>query len=338
MTNRPCSARIALAVAAVLLVAACGAQSTFAPAGPAAERLRDLGWMIIVTFLAATAVVWVLLVWIVFRRRGSLAEHAPVDQGGGINWILVGGIAVPATVLAIIFVATLGTMSAFPIDHHQRAPEIRVIGHQWWFQIEYVIGGHHQRIASATEIHIPLGRPVDIALQTRDVIHSFWVPQLHGKVDLVPGFTNHITIQADRPGTYRGECAEYCGAQHAHMILFVIAEPEEQFQKWLAAQRQPAVRPSSPSEARGKERFEQMACAFCHTVRGTPAFGSVGPDLTHLASRSTLAGGMLANNTANLHAWVTHAQSLKPGAQMPDMTQFTGEHLHEIVAYLQSLK
>jgi cytochrome c oxidase subunit II len=330
--------RVAIPCALLLALPACAAQSAFDPAGPAADALRDLGWFVLITFLVTTGVMWVLIGWIATRRRGTLAHHAPADEGGGINWILIGGFGIPAAVLATIFVVTLGSMSAFPIDHHDPEPELEVVGRQWWFGVEYLIGGTHQRVKTTTEIHIPVGRPIDIALETRDVIHSFWVPQLHGKVDLVPGITNRIRIQADRPGIYRGECAEYCGAQHAHMMLYVIAEPQAQFDAWLAAQRLPAAAPTSPDALRGKEHFERMACSFCHTIKGTPALGTVGPDLTHLASRRTIAGGMLPNDTANLSAWITHAQSLKPGAQMPDMTQFTGEHLHEIVAYLQSLK
>jgi cytochrome c oxidase subunit 2 len=178
---------------------------------------------------------------------------------------------------------------------------------------------------------------VDIALATADVIHSFWVPPLHGKVDLVPGMVNHIRIQADQPGRYPGECAEYCGMQHANMKLYVVAEPPERFERWLEAQRRPANPPDTDQARAGQQVVVEGACALCHTVRGTPALGTVGPDLTHLASRQTIAGGMLPNNIANLHAWVTHAQSLKPGAEMPDLNQFTGDQLHALVAYLRTL-
>lgn len=337
MNGTPPRIRLALALAAAFFVSACGAQSTFRPAGPAARSLSHLGWFVLITFLVTTAVMWVLIGWVGYRRRGSLAEHEPVDADGGFGWILIGGFAIPAAVLATIFVVTLQSMSAFPMEHGHGDPQIKVIGHQWWFEVEYLIGGIDQRVKTATEIHIPVGRPVEIALETRDVIHSFWVPQLHGKVDLMPGMTNHVRLQADRPGRYRGECAEYCGVQHANMILYVIAEPDDDFQAWLEAQRRPALDPPTDAAARGRQQFERAACALCHTVRGTPALGSVGPDLTHLAARETIAGGMLPNNVANLHAWVTHARSLKPGTEMPDMTMFTGEELHDLVEYLQSL-
>jgi cytochrome c oxidase subunit 2 len=328
------------AIGAAVAAAACGAQSTFQPGGPAARSLSHLGWFVLITFLITTAVMWILIGWVGYRRRGTLSEHAPVDvdTNGGFSWILIGGIAVPAAVLAVIFVVTLKNMSAFPLHHAEGDPQIRVVGHQWWFEVEYLMGGLPQRVKTSTEIHIPVGHPIDIALETRDVIHSFWVPQLHGKVDLMPGMVNHVRLQADQPGVYRGECAEYCGMQHAHMILYVIAEPEEQFAAWLEGQRQPAAVPASDAAIRGRHQFETRACALCHTVRGTPALGSVGPDLTHVASRGTIAGGMLPNNIANLHAWATHAQSLKPGAQMPDITQFSGEELHQLVEYLRSLR
>jgi cytochrome c oxidase subunit 2 len=318
--------------------AGCDAQSMFKPAGPAARTLSHVGWFVLLTFAAATLVTWALLAWVAMRRRGTLAEHEPIDADSGMNWILIGGFGIPVLVLAVVFILALRTMSAFPMEHAHGDPEIRVTGHQWWFEVEYRMGGTDHWVSTATEIHIPVGRPIDIALATADVIHSFWVPPLHGKVDLVPGMVNHIRIQADREGRYPGECAEYCGMQHANMKLYVVAEPAEQFSRWLDAERQPAITPATDQARAGQQIVIQGACALCHTVRGTPALGTVGPDLTHLANRETLAGGMLPNNIANLHAWVTHAQSLKPGAEMPDLNQFTGDQLHDVVAYLRTLR
>jgi cytochrome c oxidase subunit II len=328
---------VVIAVLASLHVS-CGDRSIFDPASPGARLLSWLGWFVLITFLVTTAVMWVLIVVVARRRRGTLAEHAPPDAEGGLHWVLIGGFAIPAAVLATIFVLTLQTMSALPVHAPHGAPDIVVRGQRWWFEVQYRIGSHEQWVTTATEIHVPVGEPVQIALESRDVIHSFWVPELHGKVDLVPGMTNHIRLQADVPGRFGGQCAEFCGKQHAKMRLAVVAEPREQFDRWLAAQRQPAALPSSPSALRGRELFERGACALCHTVRGTPALGTVGPDLTHLAGRETIAGGSLANTTANLHAWIVHAQSLKPGAQMPDLTSYTGAQLHDLVAYMQDLR
>jgi cytochrome c oxidase subunit 2 len=179
---------------------------------------------------------------------------------------------------------------------------------------------------------------VDLELISRDVIHSFWIPKLHGKVDLVPGLTNSIRIEADHAGTYDGECGEFCGVQHAHMRLRVVAEEPKAFMQWLDAQRSDAVPPRGDLAIAGKRIFEQGPCALCHTVRGTAAHGDVGPDLTHFGSRKKFAGDSIENNTANLSAWITHAQSLKAGAQMPDMTFFTGTELRQLTAYLQGLQ
>jgi cytochrome c oxidase subunit 2 len=250
----------------------------------------------------------------------------------------VGGLLIPGAVFIVIFVATLQTMSAFPMhDEGDATTDIRVIGRQWWWDAQYEMGDLWQRVHVPTEIHIPVGRPIDIALESRDVIHSFWVPKLHGKVDLVPGQVNRIRIEANEPGVYRGECAEFCGEQHAHMVFTVVAEPDDAFQSWLEHQRQPAPAPASATTIRGRELFMSNACVTCHTIRGTQALASVGPDLTHVGSRRLIAGGMLENNVSNLHAWVTHAQALKPGVAMPDMTAFRGEELRALVSYLEAL-
>lgn len=319
-------------------------------AGPAARGLAALGWFTLVVFSAATVVVWALIAWVSVRRSGTLDEHAPIDVNGGQRWILIGGFAIPVAVLAIVFISMLQTLKAYPMACLDAStpgsdsvcvvgvPRIRVMGQQWWFEAQYLFDPPAGDFTAPTEIHIPVGRPVDIELETRDVIHSFWIPKLHGKVDLVPGLVNRIRIQADRPGLYQGECGEYCGAQHAHMRLQVVAQQPDEFEAWLQGQRATSAEPQSAEATAGREIFERSPCVACHTVRGTVAHGQVGPDLTHVASRSYIAGGMLVNNTANLEAWVTHAQSLKPGSRMPDITAFTGRQLRALVAYLQTLK
>jgi cytochrome c oxidase subunit 2 len=334
-----------------LLLAGCaGPQDFMRTAGPAAHGLARLGGATLLLLSAVSIVTWLLILWVAMRRRGTLEAHAPVDAGGGQRWILIGGVAIPVAVLAIIFIGTLETLSAFPMACSDAkgpgsdplcatgVPQIRVTGQQWWFEAQYQFASPDLDVIAPTEIHVPVGRPVDIELATRDVIHSFWVPKLHGKVDLVPGYSNRIRIQADVPGTYQGECGEYCGAQHAKMRLQIVAQSQEAFQSWLTAQRAEAHEPTSEEAVRGKAVFERGACIVCHTVRGTAAQGKVGPDLTHVASRRYLAGGTLPNNAANLEAWVTHAQSLKPASRMPNITAFTGSDLRALVAYLQSLK
>jgi cytochrome c oxidase subunit II len=334
----PTSLRLCVCLSALVGASCSGQQNFMSPEGPAAAALARLGWFAMVIFMAAIAATLVILVWATYRRTGTLEEHAPADAGGGQGWILLGGLLIPGVVFVAIFVATLQTMSAFPMGHEEHdSPDIRVVGRQWWWDAEYEMGDLWQRVHVPTEIHIPVGRPIDIALESRDVIHSFWVPKLHGKVDLVPGQVNRIRIEASEPGVYRGECAEFCGEQHAHMVFTVVAESDSAFQSWLAHQRQPAPAPALPATIQGRDLFMSNACVTCHTIRGTQALATVGPDLTHIGSRRLIAGGMLENNVSNLHAWVTHAQAIKPGVAMPNMTAFNGEELRALVSYLETL-
>jgi cytochrome c oxidase subunit 2 len=326
--------------AAAALVASCtGAQNTMAPAGPAAGQLAGLGWFVLGVFAVVSLVMWVLIFWLAARRRGTLATHLAWDAPEDRRWIFAGGLAIPAVVFATTFVLMLKTMSAFPMgDHEGMASDVRVVGYQWWWRIEYLDARADRQFVTANELHVPVGQPVDIELQSHDVIHSFWVPRLHGKVDLLPGHPTHIRIQADVPGLYTGQCAEYCGPQHAHMGLVVVAEPAADFAAWRDRQRAPAPAPATDQAADGRQVFMTHQCVMCHTIRGTPAQGLVGPDLTHIGSRAGLAANTLPNTTAALSAWVTHAQSLKPYAGMPSITAFTGDELQALVAYLQSLK
>lgn len=334
--------KLLFAAPAMLLLAGCQRpQSSLFPEGPAAGKIAPLSWLMIILFLVITFIMWVLIVWGIFRRRGTFEEHAPVDVGGGQGWIGIGGFGIPFIVLCILFVLGLRAMAGFPIKNGNPlspAPEILVIGHQWWWEVHYVKGGPDQYFKTANEIHVPVGKPVDIELASSDVIHSFWIPALHGKVDLVPGQSNYIRIQADHEGTFSGQCAEYCGAQHAHMKLIVVAQQPKDYEAWLAHQREPAKEPTEPEAVQGEQVFLSAPCMLCHQVRGTLAGGSVAPDLTHIGSRKGIAANTLVNNEANLAGWVTHAQSLKPAAAMPNITQFDGKQLRELVAYLQQLQ
>lgn len=335
-TRTPASAL----VVALALGGCSGPQDFLSTAGPAARSLAHVGGFALLVFSGVTVAVWLLLLAIALRRRGSFDAHAPLEAASeGQSWILVGGFAIPVAILAVVFVAMLSTLKAFPMEHAGDAPsDILVTGRQWWFDAEYRFGPEDRSVRAPGELHIPAGRPVEISLQTRDVIHSFWVPKLHGKVDLVPGLVNRIRIQADAPGIYDGQCAEFCGVQHAHMRLRVVAEAPDAFAAWLERQRAPAAAPVDADAQRGAGVFQRAACPLCHAVRGTAARGDVGPDLTHVGSRTRIAGGSLPNDTAHLEAWITHAQSLKPGAQMPDLTSFSGEELRQLTAYLQSLE
>jgi cytochrome c oxidase subunit 2 len=330
--------RTILFLAAIAALVGCGTpQSTLHPGGPAAGGISQLGWIAYILFGAVAFVMWGLLIFAATRRRGSLKEHEPWTEGGGQPWILIGGFAIPAIVFSFLFVLALERMTAFPLQHAHVMPEIRVIGHQWWWEVQY-LGDPSNQFTTANEIHIPTGRPVDIVLETADVIHSFWVPALHGKVDTIPGQPNYIRIQADREGRFPGQCSEFCGVQHARMRLLVVAQSPPDYEAWRNQQLKPAAMPQDQQALHGQDVFDGAACALCHTVRGTVAEGKVAPDLTHLASREGIAANSYRNDTADLEAWVTHAQSLKPGAQMPNVSQFTGSDLRALVTYLQQLK
>ena len=333
------SCRIAV-VAPLLFATACALpQSTLHPAGRASGILAQLGWIVYILLGAISIIMWILLAWACVRKKGSLDSHEPWHEGGGQPWILIGGFAIPFVVLCSLFVLAMERMSQFPVhDHHEVNPEIQIIGHQWWWEVHYLSGGPSEEFVTANEIHIPTGRPIDIVLETHDVIHSFWVPALHGKVDLIPGQPNYIRVEANQIGEFPGQCGEFCGMQHAHMRLLVVAQSPEGYEAWRQAQLKPAAVPQTQEALHGEDVFNNAACALCHTVRGTVAQGLVAPDLTHLASRKMIAANTYVNDTANLEAWIVHAQSLKPGVEMPNVTAFDGTDTRALVAYLQGLK
>jgi cytochrome c oxidase subunit II len=215
---------------------------------------------------------------------------------------------------------------------------VAVVGHQWWWEIRYLDPDLSQRFVTANELHVPVDRPMRVQLTSADVIHSFWVPELQGKLDLIPGDTNVLTLKAHRPGVYHGQCAEYCGMQHAHMVLLVVADEPESFARWLSAQRAPATEPADSLAALGEQLFVSGPCALCHAVRGTPALAGVAPDLTHFGSRRTIGAGALPNSLGNLEGWIANAQAIKPGVRMPPITQFTGRELRAVATYVAGLR
>jgi cytochrome c oxidase subunit 2 len=251
-------------------------------------------------------------------------------------------IAVIGAVVATVLIISTFTIMSFVATRAlsvagQDDLTIRVRGLQWWWGIEYVGPDPSNRFETANEIHIPVGRNVRLKLEGLDVIHSFWVPSLAGKQDLVPGRSNELTIRAEHAGVYRGQCAEFCGMQHAHMALLVIAEAQDEFDRWATAQRQPAAKPADEETAAGLQTFLAKPCAACHTVRGTAAAGTTGPDLTHVGSRRTIAAGLFETTRGSLAAWIADPQTIKPGNNMP-MVPLTPEELRAVSAYLASLK
>lgn len=311
-----------------------GIQSALEPAGMQAEKIAGL-WNL---FLGVTAVVYVLvlifLIAALVRRRPEILSNATSPRVR-----IAVQIATGLTVLILFGLLTASIFTGRGIaDVPDRAIQIAVTGRQWWWQVEYDDVDKSKRITTANEITIPVGVPVTLHLRSTDVIHSFWVPNLHGKRDLIPGRQAlTMTLQADRPGVYRGQCAEFCGYQHANMALWVTAVPQDEYRRWIDANRMSSRAPSTPEERRGQEIFLQSPCPLCHTVQGTPANGKTGPDLTHFASRRSIAAGTIPNRPGFLGGWILDAQHIKPGSQMPSMTLNEGE-LQPLIRYLESLR
>jgi cytochrome c oxidase subunit 2 len=288
-----------------------------------------------------SAVVFVLVVLAlllsVFRRRDS--EAAESDPGRERSLTTAVSIATALTVLILfgflVYDVAVGRQLTRGLG--KDALQVRVIGHQWWWELQYRDSVAQNWFTTANELHIPVGRPVALELLSTDVIHSFWPPTVSQKRDLIPGKDNSLWLQADTAGVYRGQCAEYCGQQHAKMAFLVIAQRPDSFASWLAAQRDTALTPTTELARRGQEVFLASSCVMCHTIAGTPAGSRVGPDLTHLASRRTIAAGTVPNTRGNLAGWIVDPQKIKPGTRMPP-NQLKPADLQALLAYLETLK
>jgi cytochrome c oxidase subunit II len=312
--------------------------SALDPAGPQAELLAKLIW----TFIAICAVVWVLvmaaLAAALLRRRRAVAGDplAESAQHRGVN-LVVGGATV-LTAAIVLALTALSFVSHRPLaDVPRDAVTVEVTGHQWWWEVRYAHPRSDIRLTSANEIHIPVGEKVRVKLASTDVIHSFWVPNLMGKRDLIPGHDNEMALEARDAGIYRGQCAEFCGLQHSYMSFLVIAQPRPEFEAWLDAQLKPATPPSDPERQKGEGVFLNGPCMMCHAVRGTPAGAKVAPDLTHLASRRYLAAGALPMSRGSIAAWIVDPQSIKPGVHMP-LVPLDPDELNALTAYLAGLE
>ena len=325
----------ALALLFLALTGCTGAPTYLHTFGAPGDREAGLGWMLLLVALAVVLVVAALVLAAAARRRGD--GGGLMRGGGGIRWIIIGGVVLPCAILVVVFAVAMKTLAATTTPPAAPALTVEVIGHRWWWEVRYPGSSPADRFITANEIHIPTGRPVRLVLATADVIHSFWIPQLAGKTDLIPGQRNVAWIEADSAGTYWGHCGEYCGLQHANMMTFVTAESPDRFAVWLEGQRAAAAAPPDPVAASGEAVFQRAACALCHTIRGTGAGGALGPDLTHLASRQTIAAGALPNNRGNLAGWVANPQAIKPGVIMPAVPLSSSE-LNAIITYLQTLK
>jgi cytochrome c oxidase subunit 2 len=291
-------------------------------------------WTSTAIFIAVLVVLGLALA----RRRADAGS--PAAASGSLAVVTRRVAVATALTVVILFaflVASVRTSRAIATVRPPTAVTVEVTGHQWWWEVEYEEGTPAARLRTANEIHIPVGRPVVFKVTSRDVIHSFWVPNLHGKRDLVPGYTTAIWVQATRPGVFRGQCAEFCGLQHAHMALDVVAEPEDAFNRWLTARRTMAPPPTGERELRGQAVFMSARCAGCHTIHGTEAAGQIAPDLTHFASRGSIGAGTLPNTPEHLAAWLRDPQASKPGNQMPP-NPLPPADMQALVAYLETLR
>ncbi len=306
-------------------------QSTMVTYGPHAAVTETLSWVMIIG-----AVLIFLLVM-------ALAALAILAQGRMRGWMtgrkfIIGlGIIFPVVTLTALLTWGLSISRAL-VTGEPPVLRVEVIGERWWWRVHYVDADGAVRLVSANEIKVPTGRSIEFVLKTQDVIHSFWVPSLAGKLDMIPGRVNVTRFSADRPGIYRGQCAEYCGAQHALMAFYVIALPPDQFEAWYAREATPPVAPVIPLLARGKALFMENGCGACHTIRGTSAAGLIGPDLTYVGGRRSIAAGTYPTNVGTLAGWVSSSQHLKPDNLMPSFGNLQGEELRAIAAYLESLK
>jgi cytochrome c oxidase subunit 2 len=314
-----------------LLTSCQGGQSAMDTAGGPAIHIGHLMFGITLVCTVIWLAVVIVLGWALLRQR---TERSANIQNSRMNVIV--GIAVGATamIIACFTVASFLTTRAIGGDGDT---SITVRGEQWWWRILYKGPDGARSFQTANEIHIPVGRNVTLKLESADVIHSFWVPSLAGKQDLVPGRTNTLLIRAERPGVYRGQCAEFCGLQHSHMAMMVVADSQVDYNQWLERQTAASVPTDSDEARQGKLVFMAKPCAACHTVRGTDASGTTGPDLSHVASRTTIAAGLLPTTRGSLAAWIADPQTLKPGNNMP-MVPLSSDELRQVSAYLEGLQ
>jgi cytochrome c oxidase subunit II len=334
-TNLSKRARAFLGLAATLLLTGCGRQSTLSPHSPDAQGIAVLWWWMLgiaaVVFFGAVALL--LVGWFRRDRPGLpfIGERENVNTGLVVTF----GMVIPVIVLVALFgVADLWLVQkTAPPAQGSTAMTIRVIGHQWFWEVRYP----GTKAVTANEIHIPARTRVQVVATTDDVIHSFWVPELNRKVDMIPGQENRVLLYANQPGVYRGQCAEFCGLEHAHMAMKVFAQPPKAFHAWLRGQERPAAKPVTAEQRSGQRIFLANACSSCHTIRGTSAQGTIGPDLTHVAGRTTLAAVTIPNTPRALERWIKDPQHIKPGNKMPGL-DLSDSDFRALRAYLERLR
>jgi cytochrome c oxidase subunit 2 len=315
--------------ATAMLAGCAGPQSALDPAGPSAASIHRLGIVLWSGAALVTLLVVVLMLVPFLSRRERVANRKLFLWGGGV--------ALPAVTLTLLVPYVMSVGQGTRANTGPDRLSIDVTGALYWWEMSYRRGDGQPGITTANELHLPIGEPVELFLRANDVIHSFWVPNIAGKVDMIPGRTNRTVIQVDRPGIYRGQCAEYCGAQHSLMAFDVIAVPRADFDAWLTRLARPPDEPPSPELREGRDLFVRLGCGVCHTVRGL-AESRLGPDLTQVGARRTIGAGTLPGGIGNIAGWIASAQHLKPGNLMPSYDRLEGRQLRALAAYLDSMK
>jgi cytochrome c oxidase subunit II len=324
-----------MAIGSAAAAACAGPHHVFDPAGEPARDIARLGWLLFAVCGVIYVLVMLVLTWALLRRRTD-ADGSPETGRRLTRVVAMATIASTMTIVGLT-AASAVTGHGLTTPLGPAAITVDAIGHQWWWDFQFRDVSPDEFVSSPNELHVPVGQPVMIKTMSRDVIHSFWVPNLHGKRDLIPGQVTNTWIAADRPGIYKGLCAEFCGHQHAQMSFAVVVEPPAKFKAWIDHQRLNASEPADARERRGREVFLGSPCATCHTIRGTSAASRIGPDLTHVGSRMTLAAGTLPNTTPHLAEWLQDPQAVKPGSRMPQVPM-SDEDRAALIAYLRRLQ
>jgi cytochrome c oxidase subunit II len=326
---------LAVVLATLVCWGCSGNQVVLNPHGPVSRSIANLSWVL----FGLSTVIYVSVIaaatWAIRRRRRE-SDDSP-ETSAALTRTVTAAVILTAAVLVVLTLSSVTAERGLTQPSGPGAVQVDVIGHQWWWDFQYHDVTPSDTVGSPNELHIPVGVPVVLRVRSSDVIHTFWVPNLHGKRDLIPGQVTYTWIQADTPGVYRGQCAEFCGHQHAHMAFNVVAQPMDEFLAWIQHQRQPAAEPVSPDQQRGKDLFLRSTCVTCHTIRGTAAGSRFGPELTHVASRRTIAAGTLPNTREHLGEWIRNSQAIKPGNRMPP-NPLDGDDLQAVVSYIRSLR
>lgn len=302
------------------------------PAGPHAAEIAKLSWLLIIVVAVIFIAVCAALVVAIFGNstwRNNLARHVS---------ILIAGFAIPVVVLTALLAYSLVLTRSLSDDANASSLRVQITGEMWWWRVDYLDSNGQKTLRDANELHIPVGKTIALELVSADVIHSFWIPQLGGKKDMIPGRRNILYLSADKPGTYAGQCAEFCGGAHALMGFVVIAHEQDDFARWISSRKANPAAPKDALAQKGAALFLKLGCAACHVVRGTPANGEAGPDLTFVGARQKLGAGILPNNRGTLAGWVADSQAIKPGNRMPRYTMISGSELQAISAYLEQLR